>query len=131
VISPAGYQQASPTSAFDLEKGSSVRQCHLDDLALAPRAHLQAAFLEDREHGAVAGQDFGNQFVEASLLSHRLEVPHQRSAYPLSLVFINDRESHLGPLRLNDDITSGAYNRPHAILVGYHNECDMIYEVDV
>jgi hypothetical protein len=41
-----------------------VRQRDVDDLAFALRIHLEAALFEYPQHGSVAGQDFGNQFID-------------------------------------------------------------------
>ena len=69
--------------------------------------------------------------IKTGLARDRREVAHKRRADPLSLIFVDDAESHLCRARLNDDIASGAHDALLVFLLGHGNQPDMVDEVDV
>ena len=82
------------------------------DLGLALYAERESAFLEHFQHRAIVGQDFSDQFLEASFTGNRDELMHECRTDTLSLVLVDYGESHFGLSRLYDDVTSTA--RDHA-----------------
>jgi hypothetical protein len=108
-----------------------ISQHHVDYGALALSAHAKATPLEEFEHCATGQQNFSNQFIQTGLTNNGCEIAHKRSAGALSLIFVNDCEGYLGPLWLNDNITSGAHNCFFALFVGHDDQSNMIGKVDV
>jgi hypothetical protein len=101
------------------------------DSGPALRTKAEPAFLEHLQHCSVVWQNLCDEFPKARTTGDRSNVVHQRRADTLSLVLVNDSESHLSLPRVDDDITPAADD--HWPLPFFHH-CDqgyLISEVNV
>ena len=83
---------------------------HMHDPRLALHTKAEPAFLEYLKHRGVVWQDLCDHFLEPGISGDRGEMVQQCRANSLPLVLVDNGESHLGLLRLNDDVTSAADN---------------------
>src|SRR5258706_3090806 len=83
-------------------------------------SRMQSAFPENVQHRGVLRQTFGDQFLEPGITGDRGKMTHQCRADPLSMVFVDQRESHLSSSGLKDDIASTSHdNRSFTFVCNY------------
>ena len=91
----------------------------------------ESAFAKHRQHRSVLWQDFGNQALKAALARDHDEVSQQSRSDSFSLIFVGDREGHLGSTRLRGDIPAAADDGVLAALVERGDERHMFGEINV
>src|SRR3981081_2257850 len=78
----------------------------MHNAGLSSDSRMQSAFLEDFQHRSVLRQDLGDQFLEPGITGDRGKMTHQCGTDSLSLVFVDQGESHLSSSGLNDDVAT-------------------------
>ena len=81
---------------------------YVHDSGPALRTKAEPTFLEHLQHCSVVWQNLSDEFPKARTTGNRSKVMHQRRADTLSLVLVDDSESHLSLPRLDDDVTPAA-----------------------
>src|SRR5271165_1024786 len=120
-------QRAAPSRLWR----SGITQSDVDDSALAPCVHREAASLKDLERRKVAREDLRHQFAQACLTRDRHEVSQQRGADPLALIFVDKPEGDLGLAWFDDVIAAAADQGRAPVFVRDRNQRDMLDEVYV
>ena len=57
---------------------SGIAQSDVDDSALAPCAHREAAALEHIQHGNIFREDLGDELTKSGFTAEGCEMAHQR-----------------------------------------------------
>jgi hypothetical protein len=107
-----------------------MRQCDVDDGALALRAHLQAALFESLSIALLLAKTSAISSLRPAwrAIDERLRI---RAAPIPCLWYSSTMLKAPSALRPNGDIPCGAHDHRLALVVGHRNQGDMIDEVDV
>jgi len=117
--------QVVEPSFTECESGQPNGHVHDSGPALCTKA--EPTFLEHLQHRSVVWQDLCDEFPKARTMGNCSKMVHQHRTDTLSLVLVNDSESHLSLPRLDDDVTPAADN--HWPLSFFH-QCDQGYVID-
>jgi hypothetical protein len=103
----------------------------MHNVGFSSRSRVQSAFLENFHHRSVLRQDFGDQFLEPGIPGDCGKMTHQCGADPLSLVFVDQGESHLSTTRLKDDVASTPHDDRSSAFLSDGDQGYMADKVDV
>jgi hypothetical protein len=110
---------------------SGQPNCHMDDLAVAPRGGLETTRLEELQHGSVFRQYLCGQGPEAGCMGNTSEMTHQYPADATPLILVDYGKCDLGLPGLHDNVTSAAryYRTPPFIY--QRNQRHVLDEIDI
>ena len=103
----------------------------MDDPVLLLRTDPEPAVFKHFQHGDIFWENLRNQFLESGVASKRSEMPHQRTADALPLVFIHDCESHLSCPRTHDDVTSATGDCAPAPFSYHCDQGNMVGKINI
>jgi hypothetical protein len=103
----------------------------MDDTGIARSFCTQATLLEYLQHRHIVRQDLGRQFLKSEVTGNRREMVHESFSDALSLVAVDNHESHLGLARFDEDVAAPTYDDAPTVLLKLGHQGHMVDEVNI